>query len=171
MNMLSKPKISCFRYKMNYDVYVNKVDFSSDQLLSILDVLPNKKVVAIIESDVNFQTALLSLGESIQAKVESHFISASRLILTCSKDKLLSALSHTNIGDLEGLYIASIIEDNKLDEFAHSIEDQASSMVKNGIADISFSINFSENEMIISLAKAKYSVTSIIDVIRSVFEF
>ena len=71
--------------------------------------------------------------------------------------------------DLEGMFIASINNDIIPEEFVCSLDHTANSMVKNGISDISISINFPENQMVISLSKEKYEVMSIKDKICSIF--
>ncbi len=155
---MSKPKITCFRYKRHNDVYVSNVTFSTNELLSIFDIFPEQKVIVLIESDANYTQILASIGKSIGIAAVMPRTHASRFIVVCSKTELLSLLNQADMDDFEGLFIASINKDIISDEFMCSLESTASSMVKDGISDISISINFPENQMIISLIKEKYSL-------------
>lgn len=166
---MRKPKIDCFRYKGHNDVYVSNVPFSTDALLSLLDAFPDKKIIALIESDADYVQTLSSKGKSIGIAAIMHCPHASRFTVACNKTELHSLLSQANIDYLEGLFIASMTEDIISDEFIYSVEHTASSMVKDGISDISISINFLENEMVISLIKGKYAVLSFKDKICSIF--
>lgn len=73
------------------------------------------------------------------------------------------------MNDFEGVFIASINNSIIPNELICSLAHTASSMVKDGVSDISLSINFSENQMVISFAKEKYEVMSIKDKICSIF--
>lgn len=78
-------------------------------------------------------------------------------------------LSQVNMDDLEGMFIASVNNDIIPDEVICSLDHIASSMVKDGISDISISIHFPENEMVISLPKEQYKVMSMKVKICSIF--
>lgn len=166
---MRKPKVACFRYKRYNDVYVSNVSFSKDKLLSILDILSDKKVIVLIESDANYVQALLSIGKNIGIAEAIPRPHVSRFTAVCNKTELLCLINRANMDDFEGMFIASINNDIISDEIIYSLEHTASSMVKNGISDISISVNFSENQMIISLLKEKYAVMSIKDKICSIF--
>lgn len=167
---MSKLKITCFRYKRYNDIYVSNVTFSYDKLLSISDIFPDSKVIVLIESDANYTPILLSIGESIGIATAMFCAHASRYIVVCNIKELLCLLFQANIADFEGLFIANINKDIISDEFMSSLEYTASSLIKKGISDISISINFPENQMIISLNKEKYSVMSIKDKIYGIFK-
>ena len=77
--------------------------------------------------------------------------------------------SQVNVNDFEGAFIASVNNGVTPDELICSIADVASSMVKRGMSDISLSINFSENQMVISFAKEKYEEMSIKEKICCIF--
>lgn len=166
---MRKPKIDCFRHKRHYDVYVSNVSFSTDALLSILDAFLDQKIIVLIESDANYVQALSSKGKSIGIAAVMPCPHASRFTMTCSKTELHSLLSQASIDTFEGLFVASMTQEIIPDEFIYSVEHTASSMVKDGISDMSISINFSENEMVISLIKGKYAILPIKDIICSIF--
>jgi len=93
----------------------------------------------------------------------------SRYTVVCNKTELICLFTQVSLDDLEGVFIAGINKDIISEEFLYSLEHTASSMVKNGISDISISINFPENEMVISLSKEKDAVMSIKDKIRNIY--
>ena len=166
---MRKPKVTCFRYKRHNDVYVSNVFFSTDVLLSILDAFPDKKIIVLIESDANYVQALSLIGKSIgiaEVMPRSH---VPRFSVACNKMELHCLLNRVSMNDLEGMFIASINNDIIPEEFICSLDHTVNSMVKNGISDISISINFPENQMVISLSKEKYEVMSIKDKICSIF--
>ena len=166
---MRKPIVACFRYKRHNDVYVSNVSFSTEALLSILDVFPDQKIIVLIESDANYVQTLSLIGKSIgiaEVMLRSH---VPKFSVACNKKELHSLLNRVNMDDFEGMFIASINKDIIPEEFVCSLDHAANSMVKNGISDISLSINFPENQMVISLSKAKYEVMSVKDKIRSIF--
>ena len=167
---MRKPRIACFRYKKHNDVYVSNVSFSTDILLLILDAFPNQKIIVLIESDAKYIQTLSSIGKSIgiaEAMPSAHI---SRFTVVCNKTELLCLLNRVNMDNFEGMFIASIRNFIISEEFICSLDHAASSMVKNGISDISISINFPENQMVISFLKEKYEVISIKDKICSILE-
>ena len=166
---MRKPKVACFRYKRCDDIYVSNVAFSLDVLLSMLDAFPDQKIIVLIESDENNIQILSSIGKSIGiAETVSHF-PVPRFSAACSKMELHCLFSQVNVNDFEGVFIASINNSIIPDDLIGSIAYAASSMVKCGTSDISLSINFPENQMVISFSKEKYEVMSIKDKICSIF--
>lgn len=166
---MRKPKVSCFRYRRYNDVYISNVPFSTDVLLSILDAFPDKKIIVLIESDANYVRTLSLIGKSIgiaELMPSSHI---PRLAVACDKTELHHLFNQVNMDNLEGMFMNSINNDIIPEEFICSLDHTANSMVKNGISDISLSINFHENQMVISLSKEKYEVMSIKDKICSIF--
>ena len=166
---MRKPKVACFRYKRHNDIYVSNVSFSTDVLLSMIDTFPDQKMIVLIEADENIIQTLSSTGKSIGiAEVVSHF-PVPRFSAACNKVELHCLFNQVNVNDFEGAFIASI--NNKIipNELICSIAYIASSMVKCGMSDISLSINFPENQMVISFTKEKYEVMSIKDKICSIF--
>ena len=166
---MRKPKVACFRYKRHNDVYVSNVSFSTDVLLSILDAFPDQKIIVLIESDAIYVQTLSLIGKSIgiaEVMPRSH---VPRFSVVCNKMELHCLLNRVNMDNFEGMFIASINNDIIPEEFICSLDHTANSMVKNGISDISISINFPENQMVISLSKEKYEVMSIKDKICSIF--
>ena len=164
---MNKSKITCFHYKKYDDIYVDNVKFTLDKLLLVLNIFPNEKVIALIDSDIDFSTILSSIGENVQMSIVSN--TNFGFIAICNKKELSLIFKHTDIHDLEGLFIADFNKDVIFKEVVPSLENIASSMVKKNIADISLSVNFTENEMIISLSKSRYSVSLIKDIVRSIF--
>lgn len=165
---MRKPKVACFRYKRHNDIYVSNVSFSTDVLLSILDAFLDEKIIVLIESDANYVQTLSSIGKSIgiaEVMLRSH---VSRFSAACNKTELLCLLNRVNMDDFDGMFIASINNDIIPDELICSLDHTANFMVKEGISDISISINFPENQMVISLSKGKYEVMSIKDKICSI---
>lgn len=166
---MRKPKVTCFRYKRYNDIYVSNVPFSTDVVLSMLDVFPDQKIIVLIESDENNIQTLSSIGKSIGiAEVVSHF-PVPRFSAACNKLELHCLFKQVNVNNFEGAFIASISNSIVPNELICSIANTASSIVKCGISDISLSINFLENQMIVSFAKEKYKEISIKDKIFSIF--
>lgn len=91
-----------------------------------------------------------------------------RFSVTCEKMELRYLLNQVNIDNLEGMFIAGINGDIIPEEIICSLDRIANSIVKNGISDISVSIDFPENQVDISLSKEKYDVKSVKDRIRSI---
>ena len=166
---MRKPKIACFRYKRHNDIYVSNVFFSTDALLSILDAFPNQKIIVLIESDENNIQTLSSVGKSIGIAEVVSLLPVPRFSTACSKMELHYLFNQVNVNGFEGAFIASINNSIIPNELICSITPIASSMVKCGISDISLSINFSENQMVISFAKEKYEEVYIIEKVRSIF--
>ena len=167
---MKKPKVACFRYRRHNDVYVSNVSFSTDVLLSILDAFPDKKIIVLIEVDANYVQALSLIGKSIGIAGLMPCAHIPRFSMACDKMELHYLLNQVNMDNLEGMFIASINNDIISEEFIRSLDHTANSIVKNGISDISISIDFPENQMVISLSKEKYEVMSIKDKICSIFE-
>ena len=166
---MKKPKVACFRYKRHNDIYVSNVSFSTDVLLSMLDVFPDQKIIVLIESDENNIQTISSIGKSIGiAEVVSHS-PVPRFSAACNKTELYCLFNRVNMNDFEGVFIASITNSIIPNELICSLANTASSMVKDGISDMSLSINFPENQMVITFTKEKYEVMSIKDKIRSIF--
>lgn len=166
---MSKPKVSCFHYKRYNDIYVSNVSFSTDTLLAILDILPSQNVFVLIESDASCTQALLSIGKGTGIiRAVPHF-DAARFFAICDKTGLHYLLSKANINEFDGMFMAGINNDIILDELICSFDQAANSMVKDGISNISISISFPENEMVISLPNEKYEAMSIKDKIHSIF--
>lgn len=168
---MRKPIVACFRYKRHNDIYVSNVSFSNDVLLSMLDAFPDQKIIVLIESDENNIQTLSSIGKSIGiAEVVSHF-PVPRFSATCNKMELHCLFNQVNVNDFEGAFIASINNSIIPNELICSIAHTASSMVKCGMSDISLSINFLENQMVISFTKERYEVVSIKDKIYRIFGY
>lgn len=166
---MRKPKVVCFRYKRHNDIYVSNVSFSTNTVLSMLDAFPDQKIIVLIESDENNIQTLSSIGKSIGiAEVVSHF-PVPRFSAACNKIELRRLFSQVNMNDFEGAFIASINNSIMPDELIRSISDAANSIVKCGTSDMSLSINFPENQMVISFAKGKYEEMSIKNKICSIF--
>ena len=169
MGKMRRLKIDCFRYKRHSDIYVSNVPFSTDVLLSMLDAFPEQKIIVMIESDENNIQALSSAGKSIDiAEVVSHF-PVPRFSAACNKMELYCLFNQVNVNGFEGAFIASINNSIIPNELICSVAHIASSMVKCGMSDISLSINFPENQMVISFAREKYEEVSIKDKIYSIF--
>lgn len=166
---MRKPKVACFRYKRHHDVYVSNVSFSTDVLLTIIDAFPDQKIIVLIESDANVVQALSLVGKSIGIADVMPRSPVPRFLAACSKMELRCLLNQVNMDDFEGMFIAGINNDIMPEEFICSLDHTANSMVKNGISDISLSIHFPENQMVISLSKEKYDVMSIKDKICSIY--
>ena len=166
---MRKTKVACFCYKRHCDVYVSNVSFASDGLQSLLDVFPSKSIIIMVETDANYVQTLSSIGKSIGMAEVIPRSPVPRFLACCYKMELCCLLSQVNIDDLEGIFIASVNNDIIPDEVICSLDHTASSMVKDGISDISVSIHFPENEMVISLSKEQYKVMSIKDKIYSIF--
>lgn len=143
--------------------------FSMHGVLSVLDIFPDKKVIALIELGENSDSMLSLMEESIRTDAIIFHTQTSRIILICNKTELFCLINKAKIADFEGLFVASMNIDIVSEQFIYSLEYMASSMVKNGICDISLSINFLENEMVVSLDKTKYKAKSIKDIISSIF--
>lgn len=166
---MRKPKVACFHYKRYNDVYVSNLSFSTDVLLSMLDAFPDQKIIVLIESDENNIQTLSSIGKSIGiAETVSHF-PVPRFSAVCSKTELHCLFSKVNVNDFEGAFIASINNSIIPNELMCSIAHTANSMVKRGISNISLSINFPENQMVISFTKEKFEEMSVKNKIYSIF--
>ena len=162
-------KVTCFRYKRHNDIYVSNVSFSTDALLSMLDVFPEQKIIILIESDENNIRTVSSIGKSIGiAEVVSNS-PVPRFSAACNKTELQCLLNRVNVNDFEGMFLASTINSIIPNELISALADSANSVVKDGISDISISINFPENQMVITFTKEKYELMSIKDKIRFIF--
>ena len=161
---MRKTKVACFSYKKHDDIYVSNISFSTNVLLSILDVFLDQKIIVLIESDEDKVQTLSKIGKSLEMTVAVALIPVPRFSAACDKMKLSCLFNQIDVNDFEGMFIASIA-----DELVCSIANTANSMVKCGTSDISISINFPENQMIISFAKGKYEVQSIKEKIYSIF--
>ena len=166
---MRKPKIECFRYKRYNDIYVSNVFFSTDALLSMLDVFQNKDIIILIESDENSVQKLLLCGKNIGVEGIVTSSPAPRFSAVCNKMDMHYLLEAVNVNDIEGAFIADINNSAASSELVYSIADMARFMVKRGMSDISLSINFPENQMVISLDKKKYDVKFIKDKAYSIF--
>ena len=167
---MRKAKVACFGYKKHDDIYVSNVSFSTNVLLSILNVFLDQKIIVLIESDEDKVQTLSKIGKSLEMTVAVTLIPVPRFSAACDKMKLSCLFNQVDVNDFEGVFIASIDDRVIADELVCSIANTANSMVKCGTSDISISINFPENQMIISFAKEKYEVQSIKEKICSIFE-
>ncbi len=166
---MRKPKVTCFRYKRHQDVYVSHVSFSTDILLSIVDAFPDQKIMVLIESDANDVQTLSSISKSIGIAEVMFHSNESRFSVACNKAELLCLLNRVHMDDFEGMFITSISNDMIPDELICSLDHTANSMVKDGVSDVSISISFPENQMVISLSKEKHELMSIKDKICSIW--
>lgn len=164
---MRKPKITCFQYKNYYDIRVYHASFSADALMSLVDLLPEEKVIVLIASDMDIGTIVSSLGKSIQIYRGTTYDDT--MMFVCNKRDLLSLLHQVDIAELDDLFVASVKNDVISDELMHSLEHSASAIVRIGISEMSVAVVFSENEMIISSSKTKYAVKSMKDEIRNIF--
>lgn len=166
---MRKNIVTCFRYKSYNDIYVSNVSFSTDALLSMLDVFPDQKIIILIESDENNIGTLSSIGKSIGIVAVVSYSPVPRFLVACNKNELRCLLNRVNVNDFEGMFIASTIYSVIPNELISALASFANSVVKDGISDISISINFPENEMVVTTNKEKYELISIKDKIRCVF--
>lgn len=166
---MRKIKVTCFRYKRYNDIYVSNVSFSTDALLSMLDVFPDQKIIVLIESDENNIRTVSSIGKSIGiAEVVSNS-PVPRFSAVCNKTELHCLFNRVNVNDFEGMFIANTINSIIPNELISALADAASSVVKDGISDMAISINFPENQMVITFTKEKYELMSIKDKICCIF--
>lgn len=126
-------------------------------------------ILLLIESDEDKVQTLSKIGKSLEMTVAVALIPVPRFSAACDKMKLSCLFNQIDVNDFEGMFIASIDDRVIADELVCSIANTANSMVKCGTSDISISINFPENQMIISFAKGKYEVQSIKEKICSIF--
>lgn len=166
---MRKPRVTCFRYKRHNDVYVSNVSISTDVLLLILAAFPDQKMIVLIESDANYVQMLSLIGRSIGLAEIIPRSRVPRFSVACNKKELHCLFNRVNVDNFEGMFIASINNDVIPEELICSLDHTATMMVKNGISDISLSLNFPENQMVISLSKEKYEVMSIKNKICSIF--
>lgn len=166
---MRKPKVACFRYKRHNDIYVSNVSFSTDALLSMLDAFPDQKIIVLVESDENNIRTVSSIGKSIGIAEVVSDSPVPRFLAICDKTELRCLFNRVNVNDFEGMFIASITNSIIPNELISSLANTATSMVKNRISDMSISINFLENQMVITFTKGKFEVMSIKDKIHSIF--
>ena len=166
---MRKIKVTCFRYKRHNDIYVSNVSFSTDALLSMLDVFPDQKIIILIESDEDNIRTVSSIGKIIGIAAVMSSSPVPRFSAACNKMELRCLLNRVNVNDFEGMFIASAINNVIPNELISALADSAYSVVKDGISDISISINFPENQMVITFTKGKYELMSIKDKIRCTF--
>ena len=166
---MRKTKITWFYYRSYNDVFVSNLYFSTEVLLSALDMFPEQKAVILIEADTNYIQILSSIGKSVGITAAMSQSRIPKFVAVCSKAKLHCFHSRIHIDDCEGIFMASINNDIELDELVCSVEYTASCMVKNGISDISFSMNIPENQLIISFSKEKYDAAFMRGRVCSIF--
>ena len=166
---MRKIKVTCFRYKRHNDIYVSNVSFSTDALLSMLDDFPDQKIIILIESDENNIRTVSLIAKSIGLAAVVSNSPVPRFSVACNKTELRCLLNRVNVEEFEGMFIASTINSVISNELISALVDCANSAVKDGISDISISINVPENQMVITFAKEKYELTSIKDKIRCIF--
>lgn len=167
---MRRPKVICFRYKRYDDIYVSNVLFSNDTLRSMLDILPDQRILVLIEADENTVQMLSSISKSMGIAEAVTDSPVPRFSAVCNKVELCSAFAQVHVNDLEGAFIAHINDMAETKDLLESVVYIASTMVKQGQSDISFSINFPENQMVLSFAKGNYEVTSMKDKIYRMFE-
>lgn len=166
---MRKPKVDCFRYKRHNDIYISNVSFSTDALLSMLDTFLDQKIIVLIESDENNIRAISSVGKSIGIEEVVSISPVPRFSAACSKAELYCLFNRVSVNDFEGMFIANINNSIITNELICSLANTANSMVKDGISDMSLSIDFSENQMVITFNKKKYEVRFIKDKIHNIF--
>ena len=166
---MRKIKVTCFRYKRHNDVYVSNVSFSTDALLSMLEVFSEQKIMILIESDENIIRTVSSIGKSIGIAEMVSNSPVPRFSASCNKTELHCLLNRVNVNDFDAMFIANTINSIIPNELISALADLANSVVKDGISDMSISINFPENQMVITFTKEKYELMSIKDKIRCIF--
>lgn len=169
---MSTPKISCFHYKKYNDIYVNNIRFSVDKLLLVLGIFPdNKKVVVLIESGIEYIQALLSICKSIGITTSMLYLQDS-VLLICKKTELFCLLKQINLDDVDGLFVTNPENESTYisDELINTIKYKVCTIVRDGFSDISISINFAENEMVISLQKKKFITETVQETISSILQ-
>ena len=166
---MRKIKFNCFRYKRHNDVYVSNVSFSSDAVLSMLDAFLDSKIIIMIESDENNIRTVSSIGKSIGMTAVVSNSPMPRFSTACNKTELHRLLNRVDFNDFDGMFIANTVNSVIPSELISTLADSANSVVKDGISDMSISINFSENQMVITFSKEKYELMFIKDKIRCAF--
>lgn len=164
---MRRPKITCYRYKNYTDIYISNVFISIKKLLSVFDILPDGTMIALIDLGVESNHKLSIVAKEISEMI--YIPNETRIIVICDKSNLLYLLGKTTSLDVDGMFIADGHSNTVTDELIYSLEYNASRMVKKGNADMSFSIDFLENQMIVSIRNGKHTLQSIKDKIYSAF--
>lgn len=163
---MRKVKVHCFKYKRHIDIYVNRVDFSTDKWLSIFNIFQQKDIIVLVEAD---EETVLKLIAKERKRKKNFCIWLGKLIATGNAGTLVDSFSSIDASTLDGMFIVHNKRRGKVDEWIKKIELEIGSMVKKGEADISCSINFPENEVFISLAKEEYDFISVKNQIYEIF--
>lgn len=166
---MRKIKVTCFRYKRHNDIYVSNVSFSTNALLSMLDVFSEQKIMILIESDENNIRTVSSIGKSIGITEVVSNSPVPNFLAVCNKTELHCLLNRVNVNDFDGMFIANTINSDIPNELISALVDSANSVVKDRISDMSISINIPENQMVITFTKEKYELMAIKDKIRCAF--
>ena len=166
---MRKPKVVCFRYKRYNDVYVSNVPFLNDILISMLDAFLDRKIIVMIESDENYIKTLSSISQNIEISEIMPRLYASRFSAVCNKNDLICLIKQVNVKNLSGMFTANVNNDIITDEFIYAFDRIAGDVVKDGMSDVSISIDFPENQIVISLSKEKYMSMSIKEKICNMF--
>lgn len=164
---MRKPKITCFCYKKFFDIYVSNVSLSTDLLLSTAEAFLCQKTVVLAEAYENRIRALSSIGKSMGIAEAVSLFPVPRFSAVCSKAELHSLFCRAEANDFDGVFIAGINKSVTPNEF---IAHTANAMEKDGISDVSISVNFPENQMVLSFLRKKYDVGSVKEKIRSMIE-
>ena len=166
---MRKPKVVCFLYKRYNDVYVSNVPFLNDILISMLDAFLDRKIIVMIESDENYIKTLSSISQNIEISEIMPRLYASRFSAVCNKKDLICLIKQVNVKNLSGMFMANVNNDIITDEFIYAFDRIAGDVVKDGMSDVSISIDFPENQIVISLSKEKYMSMSIKEKICNMF--
>lgn len=155
---MRKIKISCFCFKKYADLYVNKINFSTDRWLHLFDIFQQINVIVLVEADEETTSELASAGR----KQKKNFrIYREDFVVACNTKELGDLFSEIDTSSFDGMFIVSNERAELSDKVIENIKSGIGFAVKNGEADISCTINFPENEMAVSLSKERYNLTSV----------
>ena len=164
---MSRPKITCFRYKHYDDIYIDGLTFPNDKLLAVLTLIPEQKVIALIEAEVDL-SPLISMG---CADIQIVAVSPSdyKYAVYCNKIELCDMLSQYGSDNYVELFVAGISKAIIPNELLSSLEYTANSLVKDRVSGMAIYVDFPENQMVISMAKGKYTPSFIKQEIHSIW--
>ena len=106
------------------------MSFSTDALLSMVDVFTDQNIIILIESDENNIRTASPIGKIIGITSVVSYYFVSRFSATCNKTELRCLLNRVNVNDFEGVFIADIINGVIPNKLISALAVSANSVVK-----------------------------------------
>lgn len=164
-----KPSISSSQNKNYNEICINNANTSISHIKALFELLPDGNTVAYIEP----ATAFCKLISEISTRVPTAQIlpvkDISGFVILCKKQELNNMFLQSDIDNLAGLFVADLKNGTLTAEMLNDFHHYASSLIHNSISNISVSVNFESNAIIICAEKERYKSQALKEMLSDLY--